>query len=872
MAFKLAQTFYIDKSSVRDAEHVTLTSIDVYFKKKPLETANRSGIKQPGVTVYLMQTRDDDVPNSAAVLETGTARLEYNSILASADASIPSTFNFMKPLIVKTNQSYALGVSYDGDEDYELWKCREGELIVGTNSPTSGATARNVGHYYEYASVIDSSYNPGTTLSDQWKAINNVDLKFVVRAAVYSAAITDNQITTTYLLPADPTEFIVYDRYHYATKNRTVPGVGEMIFQETPVAYGAVQVNSSNLSVFATGSINFSQLITPTAVFGQSPTDDKPEINQKSYIVLRNGVGPSVQVNVREVVRLVSNTEIMLDRLPSFSNNSATFSVTAVGKLNNASLHWYDGRWWNGSTMDQFVGRKVDMLTLVDTNANSTVRFCNNMVQSVTIAQGGTGYSNNDVINIYPVVNANTANPAHINYLPSYANATANVVTNGSGSITGISFRNAGFGLTSNVVLSLTTTAGTGANLQVEVGSVLRSESSNAAFGNTVVTNVNIHRNYPHCHIKSDQSNTYRMFQHYPYYVMPGQEHLIQVNSPAMKREVDVFTNNDAFDLQVNDGRIYVLASRSNEVMTPGNVTITVANNAVVNTAVQTSSLLEVSITSNNAFSLPMVTTDDVYNYKYIINNDVTGEIKGQGKALARHISTKVTFAESRNAEDIVVYVDAHRPAGTDVKAYARLHNRTDPDAFEDKDWTLLNLTSNNAGVYSSLTNVNDIKEYTFSLGSQLTSVNTISGDVTTTISSANIVGLSTTFTNDLKVNDVVKVYSALFPQNYLVSVVTAVANNTQITIADPIVGASYAGTGFKIDLIGRKANGANTEIGFPYQAFTNKGNSNIVRYYNSAMSKFDTYNTFQIKLVMTSNNASIVPKVDNIRAVGVSA
>jgi hypothetical protein len=872
MAFKLAQTFYIDKSSVRDAEHVTLTSIDVYFKKKPLATANRSGIRDPGVTLFVMQTRDDDVPNTAAVLETGTSRLEYNSIVASSDASISATFTFEKALIVKTNKSYALGIAFDGDEDYELWTCREGELIVGTNSPTSGATARNVGNYYEYASIIDSSYNPGTTLSDQWKAITNIDLKFTVRAAVYASSITETQINTTYLLPADPTEFIAYDRYHYATRNRTAPAIGDMVFQETPVSFGAVQVSSSNLSVFATGGINFSQLISPTAGAEVSPTNDTPEINQKSYIVLRNGVGSSVAVNIREVVSLVSNTEIKLDRLPTFSNNSSTFSVTAVGRLNNISTHWYDGRWWNGTSMDVHVGRKVDLLTLVDTNANSTVRFCNNMVQGIAIANPGTAYSNSDVITVYPVVNANTADPNHVNYIPSYANATANVITNNSGNITGITFRNAGYGLTSNVVMALTTSTGSGANLQVELGSVLRTETANSTFGNTVVTNLNIHRNYPHCHIQSDQSNTYRLFQHYPYYVMPGKEHVISTASPAMKREVDVFTNNDTFDLQVNDGRVYVLASRSNEVTLSGNVTIQAANGAVVNTAVKSSSLLEVSITSNNAFSLPMVTTDDVYNYKYIINNRTDGETKGQGKALSRHVGNKVTFVEGRNAEDLVVYMDAYRPAGTDVKVYARLHNRTDPDAFEDKDWTLLQMTSNNSTVFSSLTNKNDVIEYSFGLAKQLASVNTISGDVTTTISSANVVGIGTNFTTDLKVSDVVKVYSALFPQNYMVSVVTAVANTTQITIADPIANASYVGTGFKIDLIGRKANGANTEIGFPYQAFTNRGNNNIVRYYNTSMSKFDTYNTFQIKTVMTSNNSSVVPKIDNIRAVGVSA
>lgn len=864
MAFKLAQTFYIDKSSVRDSEHVTLTSIDLFFKKKPLETANRSGIRAPGVSLYMMETRDDDVPDTSKPLSTGIARQEYASIVPSSDATIPITFTFNKPLVVQTNKSYAICVSYDGDEDYELWTCREGEFVVGTNTTTSGSTARNVGNYYEYSSSAEAGYDPSQ--AGIWKSLRNVDLKFTVKAGIYADDPTTVDIVSSYLMPSDPAEYIAYDRYHFRTSNRSDIKVGDLVFQDTPVQYGLIDVKSDSLSIKSNG-INFTNMLAPTANTDAGSPNDTPSISQKSYIVLRSG--PTI--NIREVVNITSNTEIIVDRLPTFSNNAANFSVTAVGKVTYQDLHWYTGRWWNGASMNQLVGRKLDLLRLSDTNANSSVRFSNNYVQQITINAGGSGYSNSDTVIVSPVLSSATADPANINYIPSYANAFAYVVTNNVGAIVGFNYNSAGFGLTSTINTTINTSTGSGANLFVEIGSMLRSESGSITFGNTAVMNIDVHRNYPHCHILSNQHHTYRMFQHYPYYTMPGTEHILRVSSPAMRREIDTFTNNDTIDLQSNDGRVYVLASRSNEVQTAGNVVIQTSNGAQIDTSVQCSSLVEIAITSNNAYSLPMVITDDVYNYKYIINNNTDGEIKGQGKSLARHLSTKITFAENRQAEDIVVYLDAFRPAGTDIAVYARLFNKADPDAFDDKDWTKLVLKSNNALSYSSITNDKDVIEYTFGLGTPQ-SVNTVAGDVTTVISSANIVGLGTNFVADLKVNDVVKIYSALFPQNYFISVVTNVANTSQITIADPIANNSYAGSGFKIDFIGRPAVGTATEIGYPFQAFINQDNDSVCRYYSSSMAKFDTYNTFQIKTVLTSNNSSIVPKIENIRAVGVSA
>jgi hypothetical protein len=54
--------------------------------------------------------------------------------------------------------------------------------------------------------------------------------------------------------------------------------------------------------------------------------------------------------------------------------------------------------------------------------------------------------------------------------------------------------------------------------------------------------------------------------------------------------------------------------------------------------------------------------------------------------------------------------------------------------------------------------------------------------------------------------------------------------------------------------------------------AFNNKANDNIVRYYNNARAEFDTFDTMQIKIVFLADKTYLVPKIDQIQVIGVSA
>ncbi len=864
MSIKFAQTFYLDKNLVKNSDSAVIDSVDLYFKSTPVSTKNRSGIDNPGVTVYVSPVQSNDVPNIEAIFGTGMARAEYVEIVASADASIPTKFSFSSPLVLSTDNSYAILIAFDGDEEFTLWECKEGEVLVGTNTTTAGASAKNVGKFYEYH--VDDT--------DHWKALTNIDLKFTVSVCCYNSNSSATTTSDTYLMPCDSVEYIAFNRYHPNTINRTSLKIGEMVFQKTPVILGTIAVSNVSDTIVSSNNINFSTLFSEALVSSENVLSSNPIIDKNVYIVLRNGSNSTSNVDVVSVKSVISNTQLELERFPNFTNNTATFSITACGSLDYVDLYYHTGRWFDyiGKTFNRYVAKKADMVRLTNSNANSSVRFANNIVELITITSGGTGYSNSDVITVHPILDANTANSQNIAYIPEYANAIANVVTNGSGTITGISVTNAGWGMTSNVAYSISTSNGVSANLGITVGCTLRGAESNATLGDCFPVAMPIHRTYPNIRVVTNQHQDVSYRQHFPYYVYQNFEHIINQSNTAFNTEIHQFENTPIIDTFYNDGRVLVLSSFSQAQRMTSNVTVTFANGTSFATQVKVPSLLEISATSNNAFSMPILSHGQSYNYTYIINNDTTNEIKGHGNAMARHISEKVTFAENRNAEDVLVYCDVYRPIGTDINVYARIQNKSDQEAFDDKDWTKLILKSNNGSYVSSLTDETDIAEFTYGLATSPPSVNTITGYITCTTGQSNIVGIGTSLNTDLQVNDVVKIYSELFPTNYMISVVRSIANSTQITLDDAVSNTSLSASNCKLDLLGRPANGANSEIGSPFQAFSYVPNSYICRYYNSSMSKKDAYCTFQIKIVLTSNNSSIVPKVWNTRAVGVSA
>lgn len=158
---------------------------------------------------------------------------------------------------------------------------------------------------------------------------------------------------------------------------------------------------------------------------------------------------------------------------------------------------------------------------------------------------------------------------------------------------------------------------------------------------------------------------------------------------------------------------------------------------------------LSVATSNTGLYYTPTIegSTIDLYTLRNIVSNTYTivngnnvvvdSEVGGNGIAASKHVTTKVTFANNKFAEDIRVYMTASRPANTELRLYARVHNSADPDAFDDKAWTPLAYIS---GADKFAANETEFFEYELGLYPYPESAKTLGGVFSTTANSNAII------------------------------------------------------------------------------------------------------------------------------------
>lgn len=877
MAFDLAQTFFVDSQRVKNATEIGITKVELFFRAKPKAIGNKSGINYPGVTVTIIPTRNGRplITPMTSANQFKSARREWGEIVTSSTAETGTVFSFDDPVLLETNREYAFAVKFDGHEDFVLWFNKVGENLVGTTTKSTGSN--NVrGMLFDYVSPasidINSNDDPLDYVNEEyldsiWKPQSAIDLKYKVYVARYAHGgvpciansslnndfneaqhdafrVTGN--TVTIVAGSENLEFVSYNRSDSnGDKNLTIL---EEIYQPTVHYPGGtatpltISVSNTNSSVIANAAYVLANGATFAATGGFSTVFSR---TGTEYIVVDHGS----RVEIRQLLAIDSNNQITVDRAFEIANASAKFYRSPVA--------------FNGGVIEtpSFGGKQKNII-LKGSNANASVRFVNNTVNVISVVDGGSGYSNSDYVTISGY--EHMAGKVEGGYP-----AVANVVTHANGSIASVYLSNVGCGFvnTGNITVSVTNSTGGavtgGANLNVVINTVLRTTAdANVYIGNCTFHNLPISSVTPDMGINSPLGSNYTIKHGCNYFMVPDSS-----TSSGVVYYVDDTPEVRSFNTQnlkteyMPLDEISVFPSRSNQFH------IRYANGASANSSVygarhSNACYFTFDFQSDNDYSAVYFIPSNlgaIYT-KYNINNDYTDEHTNYGNAIAKHVMTKVFFADDRFAEDALVYLTAYRPVGTDLKVYARLHNSSDYDAFDDKDWTLLEQIDG-IGVYSSTTDLSDRVELTYGVPQYPNTEVTFTGTVETTNASANVVGVGTNFDAHLANNDMVRIYSPLFPNNYVIDIVTNVVNSTVITLANPITNDNVLGPGFKVD-----------KVKYPKQAFKNELNDKVVRYYNSDGSVLDTYNTYQIKVVMLSNNETIVPRFGDIKSVGTTA
>lgn len=267
---------------------------------------------------------------------------------------------------------------------------------------------------------------------------------------------------------------------------------------------------------------------------------------------------------------------------------------------------------------------------------------------------------------------------------------------------------------------------------------------------------------------------------------------------------------------------------------------------------------------TGSSFQSPFIIGDqlDLYVYANQINNvyldPTTGldtEIEKNGLALCKYISKKASF--DMPAEDVIVYLTAYRPAGTEIRVYCKIKNGADNETFDDKKWTPMTIT-NNSEKYSDPTDKNSLVEYTYGLP-QFPGIDTgLSGVFTTTLNSQTVT-TSQSQAAALVAGDLIQIYDPFLPNNHEVFIVQSVDSPTQITLTRAVTNNNIIGA--------RQAN----KMKYKNIAFNNIANDNVARYISSSLIEYDSYNQMQIKVVLLSPQTYLAPEVEDVRVLGVS-
>lgn len=267
------------------------------------------------------------------------------------------------------------------------------------------------------------------------------------------------------------------------------------------------------------------------------------------------------------------------------------------------------------------------------------------------------------------------------------------------------------------------------------------------------------------------------------------------------------------------------------------------------------SSILHVTnVVSSNVSSISTfnISNTSIYNATQAITANITavatfGETGNISSSATRYISKNVILAEQQDAEDLVCYVTAYRPPGTDLKVYGKFLAGSDSDTFQAKDWSALVETTSTA-LISSLVNKEDYVELVYDLP---TSVQIVANSASVNSTSANV---SVGSTDPFNAGDFIYITDNTTGK-INVRQVNQIANSTSMVLASNL---SFVSSNCAVGLIP----GMQSQAG----AFKYANNNSIARYITSADGVFDTFKVFAVKIVLVSDTYQIVPKMSDMR------
>lgn len=817
--FDYIQSFYIDPKAFGGSQTVALSHIELFFKSKPDRKHNQSKIVSPGVEIFICKMKSGGKePDLSKVYTESLCRNSYNDVTPSLSSNVPTVFQFDSPLTLKTGEYYGIVINFE-DPDYVLWVAKQGAKQVGSSK--TYASGYSGGKLFRASNYKEIDKDP-KTVDIPYKALSDLDLKFYVNILEFTSTQKNIELVNRNY------EFIVYDNLTPYSKSKYKTFLPfEAVWQDFGNTAG-------NVTYYKDGTIDATDV---DHIVADDPEDDEyifrgtntkflSELEYKDHIAITDGT-PGNTI-IRRVLRVDNDNQVRLSNGPGHLKSTAAFyKVVPLAGMQDilANPNMLVCRWSSAREKSFFIKDGINYITFTS----------------------GSGYANGD----------------YIIFTGGTKPGKATITTNSIGHISKINIVNTGYGFTSSPSPTVTVYTSTGAirtgssTITAYPGAQIKGSWSKAKAEIKDIAALDVNTIIPDVHFD----------------VKGGEVTSTKITFASYNNSTDSYgiSSSNYFDIS-KSGKADItsydakILSKSLEILNAATLSPSISEGK--------SSVIKFTIKSSNKYESPELHVDlsAIYTFTNIINNDTYGENTNSGNAASKHISKKITFDKNKFAEDITLITSVWRPPGTNIKFYAKIHNSKDEDAFDDKDWTELELkdTTFDGRIYSSASNPKDFVELTY--GFRRYPKISLVADGSAYLANASIGNTTVTgpadsnpsFNTQIANGDVIVLYNSLFPNtNYAVAVVANTPTVTSFEISNPIDNAAFAATSLRIGVVAEQDK---------YSAFNNIQNDNVVRYYSSSLTEYDTYDTMSIKIVPLSTTTSLVPRVDDVRVIGVSA
>ena len=819
----IGQTFFINEPpSPTGVAGVYITKIAVYFQS----------ISDTHCVELQIRTTNNGVPTAEQLpfaskkLLVTDAYNGYPLIRASADASIPTVFEFDTPVFVQSNKSYAFVVApMAGDPSYNIWTAVIGDKDATTQTPIY--TNNDSGDMFLSSNDRD------------WTPIITEDLKYQIYVAQFTSSSGSAYFTTPdeeWIIYNNPVgsfymrEPIVFSNGYYniaaltTTGNTGTLSVGDTVFQGSAngIIYATdgakIYINSAT-GAFSAGILQDLTTSANTTVTTLSQNVITTQ-GSNNITVPDNSVFATNQVihisksdltttQVVKISGLISGrTGIQVNSAISFTDNNARYvRVIADGLLTG----FFSGSKTYPGTDNNYYG------ILDSSSSNSSVNLSG--VSNVAMIGVISGASANFYTLLDPVYNSITPQISSIAPPNTDIAFSFQGFANNSGRDADASY----IPLHNEAILELAD--------QERIAMSRSNEYALLAGGRSGSHSVTLK-------VDMDTANS-----------------KISPVVDTLRTNV-VYTQNFApKDYHLN-GYYLTINTTSSTISKNDIITQTSYGNTAYGTVAYANNTYIRLTNVNGAFSPNAAFTDTTTsNVGFVYNAEAYNEANNNGYYRAsRYISKNIILAANQDAEDIKVYISAYRPSNTNVYMYARIINTADNEAFSDKAWTKLVETSD-TGLLSSQINSHDLVEitYGFNQSAMLYPANTVTNTSITSVTCSTTLGLTN--------NSFIYLLSDAATKTFNVRQILYVTNSTSFVIdRAPSFNSTNAGIGIIPGI-------ESTTSAFLYDK-----NYNVVRYCTQSDAVYDSYIQYAMKFVPVADTTALVPRVSDLRVINLQA